>query len=165
MALAHYARCHGVVLATLAAMAKSFNFQQAPGHWIRRAHQLSVAAFFEETAAFDITPLQFCILNVLVEASGLDQISLAERVAFDPATSGSVICRLEQRGLVRREPDQDDRRRKLLWITQEGQRIALEMKTAVRRAHNRLVEPLSNDERSRLVDLLRKLVSAHERHR
>ena len=37
-------------------MAKSFDFQHAPGHLIRRAHQLAVAIFMEETGDFDITP-------------------------------------------------------------------------------------------------------------
>jgi hypothetical protein len=32
----------------LAAMAKSFDFEHAPGHLVRRAHQLAVAVFMEE---------------------------------------------------------------------------------------------------------------------
>ncbi len=44
-------------------MAKSYNFVEAPGHQIRRAHQLAVAIFMDETAAFDVTPVQFAILN------------------------------------------------------------------------------------------------------
>ena len=40
---------NGEAADTLAAMPKSFDFQQAPGHLIRRAHQVSVAVFMEET--------------------------------------------------------------------------------------------------------------------
>jgi hypothetical protein len=32
-------------------MPKSFDFQHAPGHLIRRAHQVAVAMFMEETGA------------------------------------------------------------------------------------------------------------------
>ena len=82
-------------------MAKSFDFRHAPGHLIRRAHQLSVAIFMEETTGFDVTPVQFAILNALLADPGEDQVTLARKVAFDAATFGSVITRLEARGWVR----------------------------------------------------------------
>ena len=44
---------------TLRAMPKSFDFRHAPGHLIRRAHQLAVAIFMEETSDFGVTPVQF----------------------------------------------------------------------------------------------------------
>ena len=106
-------------------MAKSFNFGEAPGHLIRRAQQLAVAIFMEETAGFDATPVQFAILNALMDDPGEDQITLSGRVAFDPATFGSVIGRLEAKGWVKREADPGDRRRKLLWATAEGEAVAL----------------------------------------
>ena len=143
-------------------MAKSFNFTDAPGHQIRRAHQLSVALFMEETASYDVTPVQFAILNALMDDPGEDQITLAGRVAFDAATSGSVIGRLEAKGLIRREADPADRRRKLLWVTPEGQKIALLMKRSVSRVQSRLLEPLSDAERSQLGALLGKLIAGHE---
>ena len=106
-------------------MPKSFNFQNAPGYLIRRAQQLAVAIFMEETAGFDVTPVQFAILNALMDDPGEDQITLSSRVAFDQATFGSVIARLEDKGWVQRQADPADKRRKLLWITDEGEKVAL----------------------------------------
>jgi DNA-binding MarR family transcriptional regulator len=143
-------------------MAKSFDFQHAPGHLIRRAHQLAVAIFMEETGGFDVTPVQFAILNALIEDPGEDQVTLAGKVAFDAATFGSVIGRLEAKGWVRREPDAVDRRRKLLWVTPEGEAAALQMKRAVGKAQSRIVAPLEAAERQQLVSLLGKLVAGHE---
>ncbi len=143
-------------------MAKSFDFHHAPGHLIRRAHQLAVAIFMEETGGFDVTPVQFAILNTLIEDPGEDQVTLAGKVAFDAATFGSVIGRLEAKGWVRREPDAVDRRRKLLWVTPEGEEAALKMKRAVGKAQSRIVAPLEADERQLLVKLLGKLVAGHE---
>ncbi len=143
-------------------MAKSFNFSEAPGHQIRRAHQLSVAIFMEETAAFDVTPVQFAILNALMDDPGEDQITLSGRVAFDAATSGSVIGRLESKGWVRREADPADKRRKLLWVTPAGEEVALQMKRAVSKVQSRLLGPLSKSERDQLAGLLGKLIAGHE---
>jgi len=144
-------------------MSKSYDFQHAPGHLIRRAQQFAVAVFMEETADFDVTPVQFAMLNALMEAPGTDQVTLAARVAFDPATSGSVIGRLEAKGWVRREADVHDRRRKLLWVTPEGEQTVQQMKKAVVKAQTRILGPLGAAEREQLVRLLGKLVAGHEK--
>ncbi len=139
-------------------MPHSFDFEQAPGYLIRRAHQKSVAVFAQETAAYGITPVQFAILNALMAEPGEDQITLASRVAFDAATSGSVIGRLEAKGWVRRAADPQDKRRKLLWLTPEGEQLALRMKRAAVRAQSRMLEPLSAAQRQQLIGLLQRLV-------
>lgn len=143
-------------------MAKSFDFQHAPGHLIRRAHQTAVAIFMEETGGFEVTPVQFAILNALMDDPGEDQVTLAGRVAFDAATSGSVIGRLEAKGWVRREADPLDKRRKLLWVTPEGEKAVQRMKRAVARAQGRILGPLQADEQAQLLVLLGKLVAGHE---
>lgn len=142
-------------------MAKSYDFRHAPGHLIRRAHQVAVAIFMEETAEFEVTPVQFAILNTLVEAPGEDQVTLARNVAFDAATFGSVIARLESRGWVRRQADPADRRRKLLWVTPAGEQAAQRMQRAVAKAQRRILGPLESAEREQLLRLLERLVDGH----
>lgn len=143
-------------------MPKSFDFHHAPGHLIRRAHQLSVAIFMEETGDFDVTPVQFAVLNALIDDPGEDQVTLAGNVAFDAATFGSVVGRLEAKGWVRREPDEGDRRRKRLWVTAAGQQAAARMKRAVGKVQRRIVSPLTEGERKQLLTLLEKLVRGHQ---
>lgn len=138
----------------------SFDFAAAPGHLIRRAHQVSVALFMAEAAAFDITQVQFAILNALIDEPGLDQVGLAQRVALDAATSGSVIERLQGKGWLRREQSQHDRRRRLLWITPAGQAVVEALMTPIARSQARLVAPLEPGEAAELTRLLRKVVQA-----
>jgi DNA-binding MarR family transcriptional regulator len=144
-------------------MNKSFDFAQAPGHLVRRAHQIAVALFMSELASEDVTPVQFAIMNAVMDTPGVDQVTLANRVAFDAATSGSVIGRLEAKAWIRREPDQLDRRRKLLWLTPAGQEATLQMKRAVDLVQEKILSPLSSEEAQTLVALLAKLVDGHER--
>lgn len=142
-------------------MSRSFDFEQAPGHLIRRAQQVAVAIFMEEAGEHDVTPVQFAILHALLDDPGEDQVTLAGKVAFDAATFGSVISRLEAKGWVRREADPGDRRRKLLWLTTAGERAALSLKRPVAKAQRRILEPLEPAEREALVALLAKLVRGH----
>lgn len=139
-----------------------FDIGHAPGHLIRRAHQLAAAIFMEELAEQEVTPVQFAILNALIATPGEDQVTLAGRVAFDAATSGSVIGRLEARGWVRREGDPRDKRRKLLWVTPAGEQAVRDMMQGVRQVQSRLVAPLDAAEQVELVRLLAKLVGGHE---
>lgn len=134
----------------------------APGHLIRRAQQIAVAIFAEHLAAADITPVQFAILNALRDTPDIDQVSLAKRVAFDPATSGSVIGRLEAKGWLRRQSHATDRRRKLLVITPQGVQALDSMQDAVAQVQAQILAPLSRDEQRQFVDLLARLVAGHE---
>jgi hypothetical protein len=59
-------------------MTPRFDVNAAPGHLIRRAHQISVAIFNAHLAAADVTPVQFAILNALQNKPGVDQITLAK---------------------------------------------------------------------------------------
>ena len=86
--------------------------------------------------------MQFAILNALIDDPGEDRITLSGQVAFDAATSGSVIGGLEAMGWLRRKADASDKRRKLLWTTPEGEQATQKMKRAVSRAQQRIVSPL-----------------------
>jgi len=143
-------------------MNATLDLEQAPGHLIRRMHQIAVAAFAREVGDADITPVQFGLLHVLAASPVLDQITLAKRVALDAATSGSVISRLEAKGWIVRTPDTQDRRRKLLQITPEGQAMLHGITGAVVRAQSQMLAPLSEHDQQQLMRLLSHLVGAHE---
>jgi DNA-binding MarR family transcriptional regulator len=138
-------------------MATSFDFSQAPGYLIRRAHQTSMAIFAEELGSYEVTALQFAILQALLDEPGADQITVAQRVALDAATSGSVIMRLEERGWLRREASPTDKRRKLLWLTPEGEKQALDMKKHAKKVQQRLLASLTEAERVQFVALLKRI--------
>lgn len=136
----------------------SFDYQSAPGHLIRRAQQIAVALFVEETHAFDITPIQFAMLSELAQADSIDQVTLAARVAVDVATLGQVARRLEERKLIERQNDSQDQRRKLLAVTARGRQTLEQLNTAVTNAQTRIMAPLTAREQVTFSRLLQKLV-------
>ena len=141
---------------------KSIDLQATPGHLIRRAQQIAVSIFAEQLSSADITPVQFAILNALLGSPGIDQVSLAKRVAFDPATSGSVIGRLEAKGWVVRQADPKDRRRKLLVVTPAGVQALGLVQADVARIQEKILSPLSPQEQHQFVQLLSRLVQGHQ---
>ena len=132
-----------------------------PGHLIRRAHQHAWLVFMEETKALDITPVQFTVLIALTDHSGADATRISELVAYDRATVGSVIDRLEKKGLLSRKPHSTDRRVKEIFLTAEGKRTANAVKRAMPRISKRTVEGLNTQEQKQLVRLLARLLEAN----
>jgi len=128
-----------------------------PGHLIRRAHQRSSAIFMEETRSLGITPVQFCALIVIREHSGIDATRVSELIAFDRATSGNVLARLEVKGLIVRRAGVEDKRTKLLFLTPKGQAVIRKLDAAARRISERLLAPLAPPDRTLLLKLLAQL--------
>src|SRR5207302_7283079 len=75
---------------------------QRPGFLIRRAQQIAVSLFLEETGELGITNTQYGILMVLKSRPGIDQISLAKLLGLDRSTTGMVLGKLEKAGLIGR---------------------------------------------------------------
>lgn len=140
----------------------AFDFTRAPAHLIRRLHQVATALFAQQTASNDITPVQFAILQALQQPSPMDQVSVAQAVALDPATSGGVIGRLEAKGCLQRVPDAQDKRRKLLSLTPQGQALAQALVPPAQQVQRELLAPLSAAEQAQLLDLLTKCVQGHQ---
>jgi DNA-binding MarR family transcriptional regulator len=88
---------------------------------------------------------------------------LAGKVAFDAATSGAVIARLEAKGLLRRDADPKDKRRKLLTATNEGEKVVIAMKAVVADVQGQIMQPLTAAEAQQLSNLLQKLVAGHDK--
>ena len=141
----------------------AFVLEQALGYLIRRAHQISVAIFAEQAILFDATPMQFAVLSVLRDAPGVDQITLAQRAAFDAATLGSVVGRLLAKGWVHRQPAERDRRRKLLWLTPQGEQAQGSIAARMPDVNARVLGGLDAAECQQLTALLAKLVAHHAR--
>jgi len=135
-----------------------------PGHLIRRLQQIAVAMFMEETAQFDITPVQYSALLAVRNHNGLDQTTLMKIIAFDRSTIGDVVARLEHKRLIRRATSASDRRTKILYIMPPGQRLLARVKKAVDAAQERIVSPLSRQERAEFMRLMSKLVQLNNDH-
>ncbi len=91
-----------------------------PGHLIRRAHERAVALFAEHHGRH-ITPVQYALLRAVHDEPGLDQVTLAERVALDTSTTADIAARLEAKGWLHREllP----RRQRSLRLSEAGQAV------------------------------------------
>ncbi|WP_066260672.1 MarR family winged helix-turn-helix transcriptional regulator [Hydrogenophaga flava] len=132
------------------------------GHLIRRLHQLSTQVFVQRTqaAGFDLTPVQFAALDAIHHHPGTDQARVAEMIAYDRATIGGVIERLEQKGWVDRVVSERDRRARVLSLTPEGERIIQALVPVVRDLQDEILQSLGDADRARFLKLARQAVGS-----
>lgn len=135
-----------------------------PGHLMRRCQQIAVAIFMEETARFDITPVQYAALTAIRQHPDVDATRLSHLIAFDRSTLGDVLERLEAKGLIARLPGRDDKRTKRLHLTKTGQVLLADVRSAVERTQARILAPLKLADRRRFVAMLVEIVDINNGH-
>jgi DNA-binding MarR family transcriptional regulator len=123
----------------------------------------------ESLAPWDITPSSARALAVL-ERHGVMRLSeLSEHLRIAARSTTEVVDSLQDRGLVERRNDPDDRRATLVALTDEGTRVGVAIQAARTRDAERLFGALNAGDRAQLAAILRKLadeagtVNAHER--
>jgi len=136
--------------------------QVLPGFLIRRAHQVSAAVLNAELNGLGITPSQFVVLTVIAALPGRDQISVANIAKLDRSTMTLVIRKLESSGIVMRDQDPMDGRRKTLTITALGRNILCAAKENSSAARQRQLSPFSLGEAKEFMRLLGQFVERLE---
>src|SRR5262245_252205 len=77
---------------------------------LRRAWFSLNQAFRRRIAHLEITPDQFTVMRIVLEAEGLTQRELTSRMSSDPNTVASLMNRMEKLGLIERRRHEKDRR-------------------------------------------------------
>ena len=90
------------------------------------------------------------------DTPGMDQVTLADKVALDTSTTADIATRLEAKGWITRAllP----RRQRSLALTPDGEAVLSDMRPRVAPMYRKLLEPLQPLEQAELLRLLRKLV-------
>jgi MarR family transcriptional regulator, temperature-dependent positive regulator of motility len=128
-----------------------------PGHLIRRAQQIAVSMFHSAMGS-GVTPIQYCVLRVLQEHPGIDQVTLARFCALDTSTAADLAVRLEERGLVRRMMPMKSKRFRLLHLTPEGTELLKKLVPRSSVLARRLLHALNREEQRVFMQLLKKFV-------
>ena len=148
----------------LTALAERFPLWRRPGYLVRRLHQIHSAIFFEECAAFGITPVQYGLTHVAV-----DQSRFGSGGARPPRRHRPHQCRRRAQAagaarpdLAQREPHRSPHAARP--PDGEGERLVEAMHPAMARAQDRLLETLGKRERETFVMTLMQLLEANNHH-
>jgi DNA-binding MarR family transcriptional regulator len=115
------------------------------------AKERGLAAY--EEAGF--TPYQYAALVVLDAGARETQGEIADVL-------GGILDELEERGLIERKRDPNDRRRHVVTMTPAGRRALMKLRALSEKLDDAYLAPLSADERETLHALLLRLAEVHE---
>jgi DNA-binding MarR family transcriptional regulator len=87
---------------------------------IAETHRTMRRYYDRRASALGVTTVQWRALAWLSHEPGLKQVELADRLDVEPITAGRIIDRLEEAGLVKRQPDPEDRRVWRLSLTEKA---------------------------------------------
>jgi DNA-binding MarR family transcriptional regulator len=160
------ARLHGPVPTEFGAAARGelVAVDRAPLPLARHLHQICIAATADTLAPEGLTNPHFGVLINLSRVTGkpgIDQITLAARMVVDRARASQLVDDLEAMGLVERRVNGADRRARMLWLTQRGERLLGRLYPAVRAGQMSVLATLAPHEREVLLDLLVRVLKAN----
>ena len=100
------------------------------------------------------------LLAALAEWGPASQADLARSTSVDRSDVVTVLGELERRGLVERTVNPNNRRRNIVSITRAGSKQLGALDRVIDEVQERVLAPLSHNERRQLTKLLRRLVDA-----
>lgn len=130
------------------------------GHLIRRLNQKSTQVFSTQMqdAGIDLTPVQFAALDAIIAHPGIDQAGVASKIAYDRATIGGVIDRLEQKGYVIREVSKRDRRAREVRASKAGAAAFEQILPVVTMLQDDVLAGLDDEEKRTFLGLALKAI-------
>lgn len=129
-----------------------------PGHLIRRLQQRSNQVFQEKMKQLelDITSVQFAAMHALYDEKQMEQAQIAAHIAYDKATIGGVIDRLEKKGWISRTPSPTDKRAKIVSLTNDGTATFLRLQPEVQALQQDILAGLSVEQQQEFMQLARQ---------
>ena len=121
------------------------------------SNRASTAIAREYSQRFDLGVTEWRVMAVLGRFPGLSANQVAQRTAMDKVAVSRAVARMLDNRRLLREVDGDDRRRSVLALTDEGFRVYDEVAPMVIEYHQRMLEPLTEEERMMLDRLIDKL--------
>ena len=99
----------------------------------------------------------YSVLVALDRSAIRTQAALAEAIGADKTRIIAILDELQDKGLIERVADPEDRRARLLAITKDGRRVKEATQAAIQRGEERWLGTLSASDRATFLRILQEL--------
>lgn len=124
---------------------------------LMKSHSVMQRKIYSEAQKIGLTSGQPKILDYLYEYEGSDQKTIAGYCEIEPATLGSILLRMEQKGLIERRQENGNRRSLFVYLTENGKEVCEKMHVIFSQKDKQAIEGLNAEEVDGLKRLLTKV--------
>ncbi|MDF1499652.1 MAG: MarR family transcriptional regulator [Anaerolineales bacterium] len=110
-----------------------------------------------------LSPAQMALLDAIASQPGCGVIEIAKELEITAPTVSVGVRRLEESGLVEREPDPVDGRSIQFFLTRRGQSLQRRIQENHLRKFRRLLDGLQPEDQETLLNLLQSALDAAEK--
>jgi len=128
------------------------------GYLLKHAQLRLTELTAEALAPYGVSGRELAVLLVLDGGGPASQLAAAGRLGIDRTTMVAFLDTLEERGLVARRPDPDDRRRNVVVLTATGRSVLRDATRASDEAERRFLAPLTGPAADQLRRSLQRVI-------
>ena len=157
-------RGNGAAKATEADGPREFDLsalQQTPGFMIRILQLQNFEAFYPFFETLKLSPLEYAILVAVRDNKTVTQSELAGVLKMQLPNLVKILARMEETGILKRKRSARDRRAVELSLSAAGERRADEASRLGESFNARTLSALSKSEQAAFLQMLVRLVEAH----
>jgi DNA-binding MarR family transcriptional regulator len=122
---------------------------------LAKAYQKAHGNLKKRLYAHGLTPIQFLILEALLEEDGLSAGDIGKRLVLDNATLSGVLDRMAEKEWVLKQADPNDKRFVRVHLTRKAKGLKEDLGAERERANEEILRDLSIEEKVLLKRLLR----------
>lgn len=127
------------------------------GYNARRAALAVIEVFLVRMAAYQLRPVDFSVLSLVVHNPGITSRQLCTALGILPPNLVNLVGTLEKRGLIERKPHPRDGRATGLHPTPAGQKLTRQAERTAAELERDVADRLTPGEQKTLLRLLRKV--------
>jgi len=132
---------------------------KTPGHYISRTARAMARVGDMRLRELGFASAQLPVLTALKDGARLSQTELAAWAKVEQPTMAQLLARMERDGIIRREPDPNDRRSSLISLTNEARAKLPAGRAILLQGNKEATRGLSADEVKTLIALLGRVLA------
>jgi len=105
----------------------------------------------------NLNAFESILLSIVYKHKECSQDKIGEITLFDGASIARALKKLEDRGFVSRKADPNNRRKKLVHITDAGQKLYDEVRKAFHASNETMFDGITSEEQQQLESILTKV--------
>lgn len=141
----------------------SFSKSKSAGYLANHMARLFASGLQRRIQPLGLAPAQFMVLLELWKEDGQTQSELTQALDVEQATMANTLRRMERDGLIDRRPSAQDRRARLVCLTDRARGLQGQATGAAQEQNRVALAGLSGAEQAVLIDMMQRVIAAMQR--